>query len=337
MCDGPKLAIVITCFNYETYVEGAIGSVLAQGRDDCELVVVDDGSTDSSWHVISRSGVTAFRIANSGQRAAGVFGLDRTRAPFILFLDADDELKPGSLEAIIAHLDPGVAKLQFPLTRVDSHGQVISAALPSLEAFRTRDDLARRVLRTGVYTTPPTSGNVFRRDVCELLREAAYDKALDGVILFAAPFMGDVVSLSDELGLYRIHDRNDSGLGRPLDPAALERDIRRFVERMDHLRVVVGRFGQKHELVKPQATFFYLERSFCLEIARGRRPTALNLPRLLHRLWQETYSLKAKATMTTFYALTMVLPKKRAQSLLGYRFKAEHRSTLGFLKVMIRG
>jgi hypothetical protein len=49
--------------------------------------------------------------------------LDRTRAPFVLFLDADDELKPGALGMIIDRLDPGVAKLQFPLTRIDADGK----------------------------------------------------------------------------------------------------------------------------------------------------------------------------------------------------------------------
>ena len=81
MPDSPKLAVIISCYNYELFVERAIRSVLDQGRHDCELVVVDDGSTDGSWDAISRSGVTAFKIDNSGQRAACLFGLDRTRAP----------------------------------------------------------------------------------------------------------------------------------------------------------------------------------------------------------------------------------------------------------------
>src|SRR3984893_15797750 len=115
MPDSPKLAVVISSYNYESFVERAIRSVLDQGRHDCEVVVVDDGSTDGSWDAISRSGVTAFKIDNSGQRAVLLSRLDRHRAPFILFLDADDELKPGALGAIIDLLDPGVAKLQFPL------------------------------------------------------------------------------------------------------------------------------------------------------------------------------------------------------------------------------
>lgn len=335
MVDSPRLAIIILCFNYEHYVERAIRSVVAQCRDDCELVVVDDGSTDSSWDVISSAGVTAFRINNSGQRLASLFALDRTQAPFILFLDADDELKPGSLERIIPRLDPNVAKLQFPLTRINADGDVIGKARPSLEAFRTRNDLANRILRTGIYTTPPTSGNVFRRDVCEILREAARDKAIDGVMLSAAPFMGDVVSLSDELGLYRIHERNYSGLGRALDPVILKRDICRFVERMDHLRMILDRFGQSRDLVKPQDTFFYTERSFYLYIASGRRQGCVNMPLLIARLWGEYYHITVKIAMSLFFLLVSLLPDSRAKSLLTYRFRVGRRSALGFLKTII--
>jgi hypothetical protein len=80
--------------------------------------------------------------------------------------------------------------------------------------------------------------------LCELLREADYDKFVDGVILFAAPLMGDVVSISEELGCYRIHGRNDSGLGRMPDGGSLERDINRFLARMEHLRAIIRRLNR---------------------------------------------------------------------------------------------
>jgi glycosyltransferase involved in cell wall biosynthesis len=336
LAEAPKLAVVITCWNYENYVGQAIDSITSQGRDDCELVVVDDGSTDSSWEVIQRSGVTAFRIENGGQRAACLFGFDRTRAPFVLFLDADDELKPGSLETIIARLDSGIAKLQFPLTRIDRDGNVISAAVPALEAFRCREELARHVLRNGVYPTPPTSGNVFRRDLCEILREADYERAVDGIILFAAPFVGDVLSLSEELGRYRIHDRNDSGLGQPLDSAPLRRDLQRFSARMEHLRAIAERLGRGRELRRPEDTNFHLERSFYLAIASGKRPTAQVFWRLLLRHWQEQPPSGAKVAMVGFFVLAMLLPNRRARQVLSYRLEAGRRTTFGLLQALMR-
>jgi hypothetical protein len=335
MSDNPKLAVVISCFNYERFVERAIRSVLDQGCNDCEVVVVDDGSTDGSWNVISRSGATAFRIENRGARLACLFGLDKTRAPFILFLDADDELKPGSLSVIIDHLDPDVAKLQFPLTRIDADGNVISAAFPPLEAFRGRDLLRRQVFKNGVYKSPPTSGNVFRRDVCELLREADYDKFVDGVILFAAPFLGDVLSISEELGCYRIHGSNDSGLGQMPDASSLDRDINRFLARMEHLRAITRRLAPDQELVDPRETFYYCERKFCLDIASGHRPRLGALPGLLSKLAGQSLSARNKAGMAAFFLLASLTPNQKGKDLLAYRLKTGHRSTRGFMKKMI--
>jgi glycosyltransferase involved in cell wall biosynthesis len=335
MPDSPKLAVVISCYNYESFVERAIRSVLDQGRHDCEVVVVDDGSTDGSWEAIGRSGVTAFKIDNSGQRAACLLGLDRTRAPFVLFLDADDELKPGALGTIIDQLDPGVAKLQFALTRIDADGKMISGALSPLEAFRSRDVLARQVLRSGVYKTPPTSGNVFRRDVCELLREADYDRAVDGVILFAAPLLGDVLSISEELGCYRIHGRNDSGLGRLPDACSLQRDINRFLARMEHLRAIIRRLNPDLELVDPREALYFREHKFCLDIASGQGPRLTALPGLLFKLVGEPFSSKNKVAMAAFFFLASVLPNDRGKALLAYRLKTGHRSALGFAKVII--
>ena len=334
MSDSLKLAVVIACYNYESFVERAIQSVIKQVREDCEIVVVDDGSTDGSWEVISRAGVTAYRIENSGARRACLFGLDHTRAPFVLFLDADDELKPGALGTIIDRLDADVAKLQFPLTRIDAEGNVISGALPSLGTFRIREPLARRVLKTGVYTCPPTSGNVFRRDVCELLREANYDKFVDGVTLFAAPLLGDVVSISEEIGCYRIHGRNDSGLGRMPDAGSLERDINRFLARMEHLRVIIKRLRPDEELFDPQNTFYFLANKFYLEIASRRRPPLTALPGLLSKLQDEPLSAKNKIAMGIFFFLASVLPTARGQAILAYRLKVGRRSALGFAKAL---
>jgi glycosyltransferase involved in cell wall biosynthesis len=334
MPSSPKLAIIIACYNYESFVDRAIQSILKQARDDCELVVVDDGSTDGSWDVISRSGVKAFRIENSGARRACLFGLDKTRAPFVLFLDADDELKPGSLGKIIDRLDQDVAKLQFPLTRIDADGNVISGAFPPLETFRTRDSLARHVLRSGVYRSPPTSGNVFRRDLCELLREADYDKFVDGVILLAAPFFGDVVSISEEIGCYRIHGRNDSGLGRSPDAASFQRDIDRYLARMEHLRTVIRRREPNQDLFDPRETFYFRELKFCLDIASGQRPRALL--GLVPKLLGEPFSVKNKVAMAAFYTLASVLPNDRGKALLAFRFKTGPRTAFGFAKEIIR-
>jgi glycosyltransferase involved in cell wall biosynthesis len=331
----PKLAVIITCFNYASYVGQAIQSVIAQGNDACEIVVIDDGSTDDSWSIIHRSGITAFRIPNGGQRAACLYGLAKTRAPFLLFLDADDELLPGALDRILPALDANVAKLQFCLTCVDSAGAVLADRYPALDAFRGQDRTVNDILRSGVYQTPPTSGNVFRRDVCDLLHQCDYDQAVDGVILLAAPFMGEIVSLSDSLGLYRVHGRNDSGLGRVPQAATFERDLQRFQSRLKHLRDLLRNWRPGVSLIEPEKTYYFQFLEFCMAILRGVRYGGRPFLCLLRSVLTEPRSLKWKVANALFVAATFLAPVRCAQALLAFRFSIKRRPVRQILRARI--
>ena len=318
----PRLAVVVACYNYEQFVSRAISSVLDQQTDDVELVVVDDGSTDGSWAVIESLNVRAFRIPNSGQPAACIHGLDQTTAPFVLFLDADDELMPGAIARIIASLDDGVAKLQFPLVRIDASGNVLGGPTPQLAAYREREKIARRVLRHGAYQTSPTSGNVFRRDVCEHARHVDYEAAVDGVILLAAPFMGDIVSLTEPLGRYRVHEHNHSGLGRALEAATIRRDMERHIKRSAHLRRILAAIGSTQTPVDPRRTYYYREMLLTLTVVEGKKPRLRDLLGLVSGVSQQTMSLKNKLALSAIFTAATLVSQRRALALLGFRRQA---------------
>jgi glycosyltransferase involved in cell wall biosynthesis len=329
-----KIAVIVNCYNYAEYVERAIRSVLAQNRSDCELVVIDDGSTDASWEVIGRTGVTAYRIENSGQRRACAFGLDQTTAPFVLFLDADDELAPGALDTIVPHLQPSIAKVQFCLSRVDGGNTSLGSAVPEPELIREPGNLRERVRRTGVYVSPPTSGNVFRRDLCELLRDADYDDAVDGIIILAAPFFGEIVSLPVELGLYRVHSRNMSGVGRTIDTDKIEQHMKRFEHLIDHLNMIMPKDSKSRQL-DAERTFFYLEKKLILASINGDANRYFQLPRLIGVVAQEYFSLPKKLVLSLFHILVALLPVSMSRHLIEIRYRPEQRSVGALAKTLI--
>ena len=90
------VSIIIPCFNNENYIEAAINSALCQTYEFCEVIVVDDGSTDSSGKIIKRFAeeVIVLRQKNSGACAARNFGLSKASGELIKFLDGDDTLEP---------------------------------------------------------------------------------------------------------------------------------------------------------------------------------------------------------------------------------------------------
>ena len=95
-----SVSIIIPCFNRQRWIGEAIESALAQG-EGCEVIVVDDGSTDRSAEIIaSFPAVRAVRIDNAGPSAARNEGLRIARGKFVRFLDSDDRLPAGSTQIL---------------------------------------------------------------------------------------------------------------------------------------------------------------------------------------------------------------------------------------------
>jgi glycosyltransferase involved in cell wall biosynthesis len=109
-CDHPAVSVVITLFNYSAYIRNCLDSVRASKVEGLpggfEVVVVDDGSTDSSVPVVEeylRASPLPIRLAkkkaNTGLADARNTGLLLARAPLVFILDADNEIRPECLSA----------------------------------------------------------------------------------------------------------------------------------------------------------------------------------------------------------------------------------------------
>ena len=332
-----RLSVIVSCFNYRAFVAEAIESVLGQNEPGVELIVVDDGSTDGSWDVIRGYGIAkATQRPNGGALAACRYGLEQAEADFVLFLDADDRLAPGSLARILPHLEAGVAKLQFPLIPIDAAGRVIGPPSPPLAAGFAGARLRREVIATGCYASPPTSGNVFRRDLCALLDEVDYERWVDGVILFAAPFFGEVVSLSEPLGCYRLHGRNGSQSGAAPEAARFAREAERFLKRHAHLRQILAARGMADKLVEGDGSFFVRERRLYQRVLEGARPGLGEVWALQRLLVGDARPIRQRLAMALFFSMLAAAPRAMRRALLAYRLTPGHRSAWDLARSMLR-
>jgi hypothetical protein len=97
---SPLVSVVIPCFRQAHYLSEAIESVLSQTYPHVEPVVVDDGSPDNTAEVAAQyPGVRYVRQANAGVSAARNLGIRSSTGSHLMFLDADDWLLPGAVEA----------------------------------------------------------------------------------------------------------------------------------------------------------------------------------------------------------------------------------------------
>lgn len=213
---SPKISVVIPCYNYGRYVGQAIDSVLAQRYPALDLVVVNDGSTDDSLAVIRRhvAGGTIIDQPNQGEVAARNAGFAVSTGDVIMFLDADDLLEPAALSRIADAWSPRIAKIQFDLLVIDAEGKDLGRRFghfrPDFTIQRVRDDFAR----TGTYRWPVTSGNAYSRWFVSRAFPQVFEGSVDGYLNTIAPLYGDVLTLPEALGRYRLHDTNQSSRTR---------------------------------------------------------------------------------------------------------------------------
>ena len=88
-------SVIIPVYNCEKYLTDAVNSVRRQPVKDIEIILVDDGSTDSSGEICLRladedKNIKVFSQINKGASAARNTGLDHAAGEYVMFLDADD-------------------------------------------------------------------------------------------------------------------------------------------------------------------------------------------------------------------------------------------------------
>ena len=104
-----RLTIIVPVYNAEDYLDRCLVSILEQGFSSYEVILVDDGSTDSSPMICDRYSATDPRFRtihkkNGGVSSARNAALDLAQGEYVMFVDSDDALLPDSLEMVFENL-----------------------------------------------------------------------------------------------------------------------------------------------------------------------------------------------------------------------------------------
>ena len=105
-----KLSIIIPLYNNEDTLARCLESVLSQDIDHCEIIIVDDGSTDSSGAMADEWAkkhpqIRVLHKPNGGVSDARNHGLDHMKGQYVTFVDSDDTLAPGTLRKLMVMLE----------------------------------------------------------------------------------------------------------------------------------------------------------------------------------------------------------------------------------------
>jgi len=148
MSETAQVTAIVTFYNRERYLAEAVESVLAQDRDDLHIVLVDDGSTDSS-HSVARAfepPAEVVRQENRGSAGAMNTGVRTATTEFVAFCDSDDIWRAGKLDAQLAAFERDPS-LDLVFTNVEEF----------LSPEINREDVRTRPLRGAVPGCAPST------------------------------------------------------------------------------------------------------------------------------------------------------------------------------------
>ncbi|MGE3710110.1 MAG: glycosyltransferase [Hyphomicrobiaceae bacterium] len=205
-------SILLPVYNGAAYLAPQIQSVLDQTYHDFELLIVDDGSTDASWDVISDFAAKDSRIAcwrhlkNAGQEAALLALVEKSKADLVLFCDQDDIWHPAKVEVLMAAL--GRASLAYgPSVLIDANGSELGATLAQYVGASLSGQNRIRLL-VGNFVS--AHAMVIRRS---LITPSAYAHSqarvlFDWRLAAAATFADGLAYVGEAVTYHRLHGGN---------------------------------------------------------------------------------------------------------------------------------
>lgn len=129
-----KISIIVPVYNTETYLKQCIESIIKQNYTNWELILIDDGSSDSSPIICDEYSNKDKRIQvihkkNEGVSKARNSGLDISRGEYITFADSDDYLSPDTFQTYINEIglnNPDIIKVGYIKEYENNTNEVIS-------------------------------------------------------------------------------------------------------------------------------------------------------------------------------------------------------------------
>ena len=212
MINKPLISIVIPIYNVEPYLVACLDSVLCQSYENFELILVDDGSTDSSAHICDSYGVKDERIvvinkANEGVSSARNVGTLAARGDYVTYVDGDDYWRGvehlSNIMELIVSTDADVV-CSAPTLLYSSGVEVKPAEYLDVQSLncRSKREVLEYLITTGRYQIGAWS-RVVRRELLvsnsiefdvalvsaeDLDWSLAVDMCASRVVVYGAPF-----------------------------------------------------------------------------------------------------------------------------------------------------
>ncbi|MUG96100.1 glycosyltransferase [Scytonema sp. UIC 10036] len=341
----PLVSLLINNYNYDMFLSEAIESSLNQTYSNIEVIVVDDGSTDSSAKIINsyQDKVIPVLKANGGQASAFNAGFAIAKGEIIIFLDSDDVLLPDIVEKTVLAFQENkdAVKVQYRLQVIDVNSQPTGEIVPLSSCKMPNGDLKPQIFKFGSYTWPPTSGNAFKASMLRQLLpmpEDVYRISADRYLNNLSVMFGAVVSLDEIGGFYRVHGKNNFRTSK-INVNKLRRQLigaaRVHAKKRELARTL---YSLDISYVESRDLLHVMNRIIVLKLDRQNYPLTDSL---LNLCWQGLivslvycdYHWSRKLVLASWFVLMFLLPNSMAENITNQIFYPNTRG--GFTRKLL--
>jgi cellulose synthase/poly-beta-1,6-N-acetylglucosamine synthase-like glycosyltransferase len=329
------VSIIVVNFNYDRFLAAAIDSALGQDHPLCEVIVVDDCSTDNSRAVIAQYGTRIRSILqqrNGGQILAMNRAWPLARYPILIFLDADDILFPNAALTVASIWTEETVKAQFPLETIDEVGRRLGHVSPRYPKELDTATIRAALLRTGEPPSSPGSGNAYSRSLLQSLStDGGFDVEnlrqhhMDAILECTAPFYGEVVTVHDPLAYRRIHQSNLYATSS-LDDAHFGMMLQTFLVKLDYMASRYRKWGVPFDpaAVRNRSPWLLECRLAMAKLAHASDPSRAPISTILYQALKayicDDTPRTGRVVRALWFVAVALSPRPLASSLIALRF-----------------
>lgn len=259
-----KISFIIPVYNVDKFLARCLDSILDQevSNDAYEIILVDDGSTDSSIEIAEQyqsrhAHISIYRQANSGQATARNRGIDLAKGEYIFFIDSDDFLIPGCLKRLLVVLSEEKTAMQSKFDNIgvdvitfrSKEGWVTDEMLADLYALETHQSgyltriySGQEYIATFDYNHPVWWYLIRREYILSKGIRFAESTAIEDFPFTTEIFLGAKTVLQTEILAYYYAYNPDSTM-RSSSPARAQRLLQGYLSSANSMRALIDQFS----------------------------------------------------------------------------------------------